>query len=555
LVASPLNYPSSVFKLLCSDSFQESCNLDIDKLAIAYLPLHSYGTSEEFVHRVLEKWNVVIGDVDNQGAQMENLEDALEILEEEGRTPIILLPKFHKTIEKLSWALGAQLRDLEANYGLCTVVELPVPMSRLRERWEMIEEKEAFICSDFGQGHSMISLSGFQLNEVAELVKNEGLSDDYVKIMQQWSGGMPDLVRWLIREAQFSKSTTAFESLVRKGCVEQSKLFLKWLDAPSSDYYKARVSALWKNTATEEERAEVRDHDWHEILIDRDGHVRSAVIGFACTKSIGGDYYQSLASIAAAVAKGNKGEVDGLVRGLSDACRAEKRLKQILAIVPVWQLATKLSPDFKSIEIASKRAENQLGSDESESAKEVKSVLRRWHNFAKGVNNFSRLADRKKEQGWELSDCLSGREGGSTMAAIQLVLYRLYEAEKIQDSNVALKSVLEIPEQILQIYCGRKLGISVWETPDFPDEVINSVRDLWIEGKYRVPVNKSSLAFVDMLYIGWVLMSKLDEKERLFQELSEIESWRETYDDIRNKSSHSITFETEKIGGIFIQNV
>ena len=96
-----------------------------------------------------------------------------------------------------------------------------------------------------------------------------------------------------------------------------------------------------------------------------------------------------------------------------------------------------------------------------------------------------------------MTDSLSGRgkAKGSPLAAVQLVLYRLYEADKIQDSNAALKSVLEIPEQILQIYCGRKLQIPVWEAPEFEDDVIEAVRALWEVGKYRVPSKGSRLVF------------------------------------------------------------
>ena len=41
-------------------------------------------------------------------------------------------------------------------------------------------------------------------------------------------------------------------------------------------------------------------------------------------------------------------------------------------------------------------------------------------------------------------------------------------------------------------------------------------------------------------------MSRLDEKDRLFQEFSDINYWKLTYDEVRNQPSHSITFESKK---------
>ncbi len=557
LVASPLNYPSSIFKLLRSKYFHESCHLDTDKLSIAYLPIHTYKTSEEFIYRVLKNWNIDIDDVDGNNAQIEHLEEALDILESTGKTPIILLPKFHKTIEKLSWELGAKLRYLEAEFGLCTVVELPVLMSRLRERWEMIDEKENFICSDFGQGHSSIVLLGFECKEVGKLVKDASLNDQYISIIQKWSGGLPELVRWLIQEAQTSKSVEYFESIARKGCIEQCKIFLKWLDAPNSDYYKERISALWRNAASEEQRAEVRDHEWQKIIINRDGFILSSAIGFACTKSVGGNFEQTLSSIVVAIKNRSDNEVDGLISGLSDFCRSENKFKYISAIIPVWKLATELSPDFINIEMTSKKGGNQLKKDKSDMALKICDVLNKWHEFSKGVNLFNRLLQRKSDLDWRLSDCLCGRgegnEKGSDIVSIQLIMYRLYEAEKIHDSNAALKCILEIPEQILQVYCARKLNISVWKAPEFLAEDIELVSELWKNGSYIKPRKNSRLEFIHMLYIGWVMMKKLEKDDRLFNNFSDMVYLHESYEEIRNQPSHSITFVNEKKWSDFYQ--
>ena len=49
LVAPPLSLSEHIFLLLQDKSIQEECGLDIDSLAIAFLPPSSYSTSKAFV--------------------------------------------------------------------------------------------------------------------------------------------------------------------------------------------------------------------------------------------------------------------------------------------------------------------------------------------------------------------------------------------------------------------------------------------------------------------------------------------------------------------------
>ncbi|MFK5915404.1 MAG: hypothetical protein QM484_13615 [Woeseiaceae bacterium] len=545
LVAAPLTDPEHVFKMLSDISFQEKCGLDPDDLAVAYLPRSSYKTTEEFIRGVLKRWDIEVKDADYKNAELDILEDAVEILDEQGRIPILLLSQFHKAIDKLSWDLGAKLRDIEMRYGLCTVVELPIPLSRLRDRWQQNVKKETFICSEFGQGHNMVVLTGYKRNEVEILVKTYNIDQIYFEKILTWSGGLPGLVQWLLRLAKNSKSIDDFDKAVRKDSVEQCGRFLQWLDAPASDYYKKRISALWQGNASENEKTEIKGHGWKDILINRYNLVSSSSVGFSCTNSIGSDYSQMLISISKKVNSLRISEVDALIDGLSEAYRTEGNLKYILDLIPIWRLINEFSPDWEHIFIVSKKIENQLSNDESELAKRVSSSIKKWNNFSKNINNFIRISENKKE--WRLSDCLSGRINGkkdSSLAAVQLVVHQLNEANKISDSDVALKSVLHIPEQIFQIYCGRKLQIPIWESQKFDDDVIEEVTRIWVGGDFRAPAIKTRLGFTHLLYIGWILMLKLDENERLFQDFSDIQNWSAVYGEIRNESSHSITYES-----------
>jgi len=546
LVAPPLSLSEHIFLLLQDKSIQEECGLDIDSLAIAFLPPSSYSTSKEFVYRVLRLWEVDINIDSDDREVMDLLEEAIEALESQGRTPIILLPQFHKAVERLSWTLGSRLRELEVSYGLCTVVEVPVPLSQLRDRWEVIEGKETFICSDFGQGHSMLAPTGFNDHEILSIMKHAQVNPEYARIIQSWSGGVPELVTWLIREAKQANSVEELEVLARAGSVEQCQRFIGWLDAPNSKFFKELVSAVWLRTATPDQYSALREHDWRAVLVDSQGNLKSNAIGFACMNSGGASLTQVLASIGKALEHNEVEQTKSLVDGLSDALRKDQRIKIIEAVIPLCISAQRLSPNWDMIEKNAKLGSKLTKKSPHPQGVQISLQINTWYEFAKHIGAMTRATERNKDKDWRLSDSLSGRENVHTNAAVQLILYRISEANKLADANIALKSVLELPEQILQIYCGRKLNLSVWHAPDFSSDEIEQVQNLWQQGTYRIPLEGARLSLVDLVYFGWVRMQKIDVQERLFDNFSELKDWHTTYETARNQPAHSITFESEK---------
>jgi hypothetical protein len=546
LVAPPLCEPGHLFKLLRDKNFLESCDLNADKLAIAYMPPSIYSSSLDFVRRALVLWGVIDKNEDIEiDDELEFLEDALSELHDQGKTAVILLPQFHKTIEKLSWTLGARLRELEVNFNLCTVVELPVPLSQLRDRWQLIDDKETFICSDFGQGHSLITLTGYKDSEIESIGKDLHLDKQYIELIQSWAGGLPVLVSWLVLEATRSKSSKQLEHIARQGCLEHSKRFLQWLDAPGGDTFKLHASAIMQKLDDEADRIAMREHVWEGILIDRHGQLRSKAIGHACRAYMGGGCTDYLVSISDMLKRGKGENVEALIDSLPDACRAEIKARLILAIVPVCLLANVLSPNWDKIAKYSNNGVKELKKIDHILSDSITSKLVRWRDFANEISQFKYEIESNSDKKWRLTDSLSGRGKGSDLAAIQLVIYRLRIASRNQDHNSAVKNILEIPEQILQIYCGRKLKINIWESTKLTSDEIDAINNIWKSGDFRPPNLGTRLGFTHLLLIGWIKMEQLSSQDRLFDDYTDLTYWLETYDQRRNQPSHSITFETE----------
>lgn len=549
LVSPPLTDSGSVFKILRDQYFQESNGVDPSNVSIAYLPQSKYRTPKEFVQRVLAEWGV--GEVSSEfeaGFELDELEAAASLLYESGRTPVILLPQFHKAVEKLSSDLGYKLREMEADYDLQTVIELPIPLEKFYERWNQLEDKDSFICSGFGQGHRSILLEGYKNSEMLDLARQSHVPEQYQKEIVYWSGGIPALFEMMLAEARSSKSLYQFGNFVQNDLLPECDRFLKWLDFPGEDTFRDGIARIWQGDPSAADLAMVGEHDWRRLLLGKEGTLSSAAIGAACTRSMGGSYEETIFSIETAVNRGNGFQVDALVASLTEAYSTQEQLRCILSVLPVWKIAQGHSPDWKSIKSTAQREKSKLRNCNSERGISTKDVLEKWHSFACGMLFFIRSFEGGKEDHWRLTDVLSGRnkrKGDSGVAAVQLVLYRLYEARKIEDPTVALKSVLEIPDQILQIYCGRVLNIDIWSAPEFDSAVVAGARTAWTRGEYRVPKPDAILEFNDLLYIGWVYMQDIHEKKRLFDSIEDVDYWSLWYETMRNTPSHSITFVTK----------
>ena len=556
LVAPPLTEAGHVFELLRDTQFQEENDVDPEELCIAYLQQSRYRTQKEFVQRVLAEWGQKeVPEVSEETDDMDALEVATRLIHKSGRTPIILVPQFHKTIEKLSSDLGSALRDMSMHHGLRTVIELPIPWENLCERRSNQPDKDTILCSNFGGGHLSIVLTGYKDDEMKALAEKAEIGDERLKEIVHWSGGIPALSEMMFGASTRAEKTDEPQDFLSSTMLQQMNRFLKWLDVEGADSFKTAISKVWLGEDSVDDRLAVINHVWADLLLGRDQKFRSAAVATACTRAISGPYDQTIVSIVRAVEKKDKIQVRALVKSLDKAYSVQEQLRCLLAVIPVWVNATGLSPDWKKIQSAARQEKSKLKNVSTERAILTKNVLDKWFDFSCGMIFFTKLHNEEKENGVELTDIFSGRYRGKKLdndvAAVQIVLYRLREARALKDHTSAFKAALEIPEQILHIYCGRVLNIDIWSAPDFEEKIIEKVRGVWTQGAYRAPKSGVKMAFNDLLYIGWVSMHELDDQKRLIDNLPDIEYWSGWYSKNRSPSAHSITFVDEIQWDIF----
>lgn len=297
LIVPPLIPFDSVFKMLCDTELHKKYCDYPDQLDIAHLREADYKNSRELVDKICKAWSVKQKDSCIEDP-IQELEQAVNTVVQRDRIPIILLPRFHKAIERLPENLGAALRSMEYQFNLRTVVQVPVPLSELFDRWEYENEKRAFLCSNFGQGHLNRLLLGQTRSEVHTAMKSVELSEKIANIVYEWTGGLPILVKWVVREATRINSKNDIEKLFLPQAIEQSWKFLKWIDPPGSNAYKQLLAEKYLNVSYCNVPFSLSDHQWTELLIDKDGSLRIKTIGLAALKYLGGSQMLKIDKLA-----------------------------------------------------------------------------------------------------------------------------------------------------------------------------------------------------------------------------------------------------------------
>ena len=543
LVSPPLTDPAYIFGKLRDPSFQEENGVSPESIAVAYLPQSKYDSVGSFVDLVLREWEIGDSGREHYHDELDRLEDAVESMASQQRRPVILIPEFHKAIDRLTFALGARLREMGSEYDLRTVVEIPVKWSSLQDRWSADESKDTFICSGFGQAHSCEILDCFDKNEMEKISKQEKLTEPMIAAIVKWSGGIPELFKASLELASTSGSLQEFERRMRDGSLDQCKRFIDWIEAPGTNTIKEVVKNVWECRAAQEEELKLRGHDWSTLLLDGSGNIKSSAVGFACANSIGTDYNQVLSFIVDAVSRKRIEEVDALVAGLKDSYRSEGQMICITSVIPIWKIAQESEPDWDDVYETAKRARSRLNNSASDSADRVRSAINKWISFSGGMRYFYRYIQDNEKDHCRLADMLSGRSKAkedSAQAAVQLVVHLLNIADTTEDRRMARQSILSLPEQILQIFCGRMLSIEIWNAPDFGVQTYEKVQESWIGKEYEMPSKGSRLGFNHLLNFGWAMMDDLEAGKRLFTDKSEVNYWRKWYTEFRGPEAHSI---------------
>jgi len=275
VVCPPLSWGDEFMLSLNSTELHSKLGFGVDALAIAYFGSSDFLDPISFATAVAKKWKISLAD--------ESFDDGGEILNyaigkvcDTNRKPIIIINGFHQAIEKLSWDIGASLRNLEHEFGLRTVVALPIRLSSLNDRWDSFKPGIPFLASNFGQGHSTTILGCYEFSEISKVLTSFNVSEDRAEEIFKLTGGVPTLVHWCVRESAHLEESE-LEKKATDESYELSKRLLKWLDAPNKK--------IWLNLLDQYPEKDIKGlsfsrHEWSSFLIDnRNKKIRSSIIG------------------------------------------------------------------------------------------------------------------------------------------------------------------------------------------------------------------------------------------------------------------------------------
>lgn len=546
IVAPPLVPSNGLYKLLRDKEFWEQCGINENNLAVAYVSDTSYINSDTLVNRISESWGVTLAPEDGDD-YLDRLYVATDRVSKSGRAPVVLLPKFHKAVEKLSWDLGTQMRNLEADFSLKTVVDLPVPFSALRDRWRVTPGKEAFICSDFGQGHSTEYLRGFTQTEAAGILRDYSVIPDLDNFIFSWTGGLPELLDWACREAQGVESEVALKPRLLRGASEQCSRFVKWLDAECEHTFKELIVVKYLELRVRNSITKLDDHDWKGILVDKNGGLKIRLLGHACHQEM-------------ATRNGSK-----YVRSIADMAQ-EERFQEALQFVEnppgpvsndiwfkVWANVVRIEVLSAADDLVWKKvmrlANEAIGLVEKsgESGLELmKLALHDWVNFAKIMEKASRA--EKNASDTRAIDYLAGRDGvePQPVVAAKLLSLKIANAERMDVPSQKINSIFVLPEVVLQLYCAYQLKMSVWSAPKFDQKLLEDVNAFWPQKDYQLPKEGVRLSFNNMLNMGWAKMQSMPAEKRLFDTYDEVKELEPFYERCRNPRGHTITHTTNE---------
>lgn len=540
LVCPPMNGERQLISFLTSE--RAICEIIGDyyhRLAIASLDTVDFKSELVFAKSVARKWGV-----DKEVATEDDPRTILELacaeVVQHGRSPILIIHRFHEALDKLGEDIGSTLRDLEHQYSLKTVVTMPVSLTVLRERWETMDPNKApFLASDWGQGHRNKVLKGYNYSEVALIGESKNIDAVTSQVLFKATGGVVDLVDILIDEIQ-GKKGKGLTLYLQQRSPEVCKRMLGWLDPINTSHtYKKALISLLNSSFYPAALGFVMDHDWSPILLNKDKALGFDMLAWAAASAISKstevgwsdtlnklyqceDFDAALAMIE--VLYGADKENKAYWSALRDVTIFCKSTSDVFTSSGQWVVARrKLSKLTNSLSL-------------SASVSQALAPLASWKPLSDLLSEF--LSSKKVEQDLRIENFICAKESRDVVLPfLQLISLRL-EAAHNHDTFQSFQSVMTAPESLLQIYAFFELGICYWQFPGLPDELA-----IELEALARKPYRISStvLGYSDLVHLITLYGLSRRVANCLISSREELDHALDQYE-VRKENSHSTAF-------------
>lgn len=544
VVSPPMCASRQFFKHLSQDDVIYSyIGSSLHSLSIAKMDTEDFRSEIIFAHKVALKWGVVGAINLSEGDPVTLLNAATIAVKERNKIPIIIIHRFHEALENLGESIGTVLRNLEHDMGLKTVVELPISLPVLRERWELANKtKSPFLASDWGQGHRSKCLKGLSEHEVAAILIENGVKAEFAQDVQRITGGLAEIVNDLVEDLT-RMSRGGLEPYIKSRARELCERLVDWLDASSDSHtYKKLVAKSLSNKLDNKEAATLLSHDWGGLILGRDGSLVFKMLGWECLARLssvvdspavsslgdlieGRNYHKALELIALYdCADGLDAPAWVLMRKITSAC---KILSNIFGNDEDWRHAKELITELQLLDQSSR-----LGFGAC-----IESLVR-WLPLTELMCDYFLKSRVDNKLRFEQYVC--GEIAAKGSLAFWQLLYLRLETAKDMPAFQALQSVITHPESMLQVYAKDKLNLCFWKAEKLSDYEVEQISE-FIKIPFRAPSNNAVLGFAELIYISSCREAKLQSELRLVSDFDEMQKYLQLYE-LRKRQVHSTSF-------------
>lgn len=538
LVAPPLSNGRSLLRRICDGSIISSLYQpeDYAKYSIAELDTNSFKDDVTFAKKVLLDWKVPIPKFGLLDDAVSLLNYGTEIIIEKRHRPIIVIHRFHEALTKLGEDIGTALRNLEHDYNLNTVVELPVSIACLRQRWESsLRGSPPFLASDWGQGHSVKFLKGLNRQEIEDLLPENKNKSEMAKKIYALTAGLPGLVEKLLVPAE-SKNPEGLGNYAKSQANSLCSRLVEWIDRPNDDFFK-RLLIRTAVQSKSEEITRINDHDWKDLFKENEPSFGFQMLVWACNSEISREsnswYVQQL---RICFAKGAADDFDVLLDALEINQSKSGQEKRVLAMIkrfsdslnpfePDWASARKVINDCR-----------EIGLDSTcEAIEYLDSYFKEWEVLCENMNSFKIASEKTGLRLEQFS--LEKNNQIVNFSLIEFLEIRLDFAKENFTPYVAMKAVVELPEIMLQIYSYINCEVCFW---DFDGGKIKEAEEIsaLIKMNFKMPRKNATLGFFEMLCLIFFRMQSINASERLFDSYDQFVEIQKIYDE-RKRQVHS----------------
>lgn len=544
VVSPPMCASRQFFKHLSHDDVIYSyIGTSLHSLCIAKMDTEDFRSEIIFARKVALKWGVVEAINLSECDPVTLLNAATIAVKGRNKIPIIIIHRFHEALENLGESIGTVLRNLEHDMGLKTVVELPISLPVLRERWELANTtKSPFLASDWGQGHRSKCLRGLSEHEVASVLVENGVKAEFAPDVQRITGGLAEIVNDLVEDlTRMNKG--GVEPYIRSRARELCERLVDWLDASSDSHtYKKLVARAVAKKLDSKDATTLLSHDWGSLILARDGSLVFKMLGWECLARLSsvvdnpavssladligsGNYHKALELIALYEgADGMDAPAWALMRKITSAC---KILNNIFGNDEDWRHAKEVITELQLLDQASR-----LGFGAC-----IESLVR-WLPLTELMCDYF-LASRVNNK-LRFEQYVCGEVKVKGLLAFWQLLYLRLETAKDMPAFQALQSVITHPESMLQVYARDRLDVCFWKAEKLSNEEVERISK-FTKIPFRAPSNNAVLGFAELIYISSCREAELQSELRLVSGFEEMQIYLELYE-LRKRQVHSTSF-------------